>query len=116
DLATVEPSLAGPKRPQDRVPLSMARQSFQSALPSLIKPKAAAKATDPTASATNQEVRWEAEGGYSTAVGVGDRQVEEHVSADVKNALRHGSVVISAITSCTNTSNQIGRASCRERV
>ncbi|PYY07624.1 MAG: aconitate hydratase AcnA [Acidobacteria bacterium] len=105
DLATVEPSLAGPKRPQDRVPLSMARQSFQSALPSLIKPKAAAKATDPTASATNQEVRWEAEGGYSTAVGVGDRQVEEHVSADVKNALRHGSVVISAITSCTNTSN-----------
>src|SRR5207302_1600057 len=101
----VEPSLAGPKRPQDRVPLSMARQSFQSALPSLIKPKAAAKATDPTASATNQEVRWEAEGGYSTAVGVGDRQVEEHVSADVKNALRHGSVVISAITSCTNTSN-----------
>src|SRR5437660_1506126 len=105
DLATVEPSLAGPKRPQDRVPLSMARQSFQSALPSLIKPKAAAKATDPTASATNQEVRWEAEGGYSTAVGVGDRQVEEHVSADVKSALRHGSVVISAITSCTNTSN-----------
>src|SRR5207253_3087742 len=36
DLATVEPSLAGPKRPQDRVPLSMARQSFQSALPSLM--------------------------------------------------------------------------------
>src|SRR5438874_5073232 len=43
DLATVEPSLAGPKRPQDRVPLSKARESFESALPSLIKPKAAAK-------------------------------------------------------------------------
>src|SRR2546421_3953261 len=39
DLATVEPSLAGPKRPQDRVPLSKARESFEQALPSLMKPK-----------------------------------------------------------------------------
>jgi aconitate hydratase len=38
DLASVEPSVAGPKRPQDRVPLSGAKQSFESALPSLIKP------------------------------------------------------------------------------
>jgi aconitate hydratase len=38
DLATVEPSLAGPKRPQDRVPLSGAKQSFENALPSLVKP------------------------------------------------------------------------------
>jgi aconitate hydratase len=38
DLATVEPSLAGPKRPQDRVPLSGAKESFESALPSLVKP------------------------------------------------------------------------------
>jgi len=38
DLATVEPSLAGPKRPQDRVPLSGAKQSFENALPSLMKP------------------------------------------------------------------------------
>ncbi len=38
DLASVEPSLAGPKRPQDRVALSNAKQSFESALPSLIKP------------------------------------------------------------------------------
>jgi aconitate hydratase len=106
DLATVEPSLAGPRRPQDRVPLSMAKQSFESALPSLIKPKAAASTTAlATASATNQVVRWEAEGGNPTAVGVEDRQIEEHVPADVKGALRHGSVVISAITSCTNTSN-----------
>src|SRR5438270_748210 len=42
DLATVEPSIAGPKRPQDRVPLSAAKQSFEAALPSLMKPKAAA--------------------------------------------------------------------------
>ena len=40
DLATVEPSLAGPKRPQDRVVLSKAGESFTAALPSLIKPKA----------------------------------------------------------------------------
>ncbi|HUK47386.1 MAG TPA: aconitate hydratase AcnA [Terriglobales bacterium] len=45
DLASVEPSLAGPKRPQDRVPLSNAKESFESALPSLIKPgKAQAEA------------------------------------------------------------------------
>jgi len=49
--------------------------------------------------------RWEQEGGSPTAIGVEDPRVEEHVSADVKNALKHGSVVIAAITSCTNTSN-----------
>src|SRR5450432_2465502 len=43
DLATVESSLAGPKRPQDRVVLSQAGESFTKALPSLIKPKSAAK-------------------------------------------------------------------------
>ena len=42
DLGTVEPSLAGPKRPQDRVVLSQAGESFTKALPSLIKPKAKA--------------------------------------------------------------------------
>jgi len=73
DLATVEPSLAGPKRPQDRVALSDAKLSFEQALPSLIKPgKGAAKPAE-------------------TASGNGH--------------LHHGSVVIAAITSCTNTSN-----------
>src|SRR6202451_1713725 len=43
DLATVESSLAGPKRPQDRVPLSQARDSFHNALPSLMKPKSSAQ-------------------------------------------------------------------------
>jgi len=42
DLRTVEPSLAGPKRPQDRVPLSSAKRSFEKALPSLMKPGQAA--------------------------------------------------------------------------
>jgi aconitate hydratase len=103
DLATVEPSLAGPKRPQDRVVLSQAAESFHKALPSLIKPKAkAAAASD---AATHNSGRWEAEGGSPAAIGVEDHQVEEHVPASVKNSLQHGSVVIAAITSCTNTSN-----------
>jgi aconitate hydratase len=105
DLATVEPSLAGPKRPQDRVALSNAGESFRQALPSLIKPKAKPAAGVSMDSAVRQENRWEAEGGNPTAVGVEDSRVEEHVPADVKNALKHGSVVIAAITSCTNTSN-----------
>jgi len=107
DLATVEPSLAGPKRPQDRVVLSNAGESFRQALPSLMKPKAkpAASVNASLDSAAKQENRWEQEGGNPTAVGVEDPRVEEHVSANVKNALKHGSVVIAAITSCTNTSN-----------
>ena len=104
DLATVEPSLAGPKRPQDRVVLSQAGESFTKALPSLIKPKTAAKAGAPAAAPLNKE-RWEAEGGSPTAVGVEDPNVHEHVPPSVQNALKHGSVVIAAITSCTNTSN-----------
>ena len=70
DLSTVEPSIAGPKRPQDRVALSAAGTSFQQALPTLQKPGAKAA---------------------QVAAGNGH--------------LRDGSVVIAAITSCTNTSN-----------
>ena len=113
DLATVEPSLAGPKRPQDRVVLSQAGESFQKALPSLIKPKAAAKTSAPSVSAasrsgngpTSNMKTWESEGGNPTAVGVEDPRDNEHVPASVKGSLQHGSVVIAAITSCTNTSN-----------
>src|SRR5208283_3094260 len=54
--------------------------------------------------ARKQVNRWEQEGGNPTAVGVEDPNVNEHVSTN-GNALRHGSVVIAAITSCTNTSN-----------
>jgi aconitate hydratase len=108
DLTTVESSLAGPKRPQDRVVLSKAGESFQAALPTLMKPKSGATATAqaaaPAAITVNQG-RWEQEGSNPAAVGVEDRRVEEHVPPTVKGALRHGSVVIAAITSCTNTSN-----------
>src|SRR5246500_799234 len=78
DLATVEPSLAGPKRPQDRVSLSQAAESFQEALPSLIKPKAKVTAAVGTGSSVNNQTRWEAEGGNPTAIGVENPGGEEH--------------------------------------
>jgi len=114
DLATVEPSLAGPKRPQDRVLLSQAGESFLKALPSLIKPKSAANTTGAPlladvarsgSTATPNNGRWEQEGGSPAAIGVEDPNVHEHVPPSVKDSLKHGSVVIAAITSCTNTSN-----------
>jgi aconitate hydratase len=115
DLGTVESSLAGPKRPQDRVVLSQAGESFRKALPSLMKPKSAAttgSATLPASVAksgngasTSNPKTWETEGGNPAAVGVEDPNVHEHVAANVKDSLKHGSVVIAAITSCTNTSN-----------
>ena len=60
DLATVEPSIAGPKRPQDRVPLSQAAESFEEALPSLLKP---GQHVPP-----KQESRWEGEGGHPAGI------------------------------------------------
>ncbi|HXY51604.1 MAG TPA: aconitate hydratase AcnA [Terriglobales bacterium] len=105
DLATVEPSLAGPKRPQDRVSLSRAAESFHTSLPALVKPKAKTSVAVGAATSPMNEVRWESEGGNPVAIGVEDPRVEEHVPRDVRSALKHGSVVIAAITSCTNTSN-----------
>jgi len=105
DLATVEPSLAGPKRPQDRVVLSKAGESFKQALPSLIKPKSSATTSALPSATANQVGKWEQEGGSPAAIGVEDPKVHEHVPPSVKDALQHGSVVIAAITSCTNTSN-----------
>src|SRR5437868_12836320 len=110
DLRTVEPSLAGPKRPQDRVPLSQAGASFEQALPTLVRPaKAAVTAAVGGKSAVERQVgRWEGEGGSPTAVGVEDPEApaaEKPVLEDIRRHLHNGSVVIAAITSCTNTSN-----------
>jgi aconitate hydratase len=55
--------------------------------------------------ATSTTKTWEAEGGSPAAIGVEDPNVHEHVPASVRDSLKHGSVVIAAITSCTNTSN-----------
>src|SRR6266702_1702473 len=101
DLSTVEPSLAGPRRPQDRVSLRDLPRNFQLALPALVKP------SSPIAPAVNSG-RWEAEGGHvATAVETPPRR-RTHVDLQLDGVdckLHHGSVVIAAITSCTNTSN-----------
>ncbi len=119
DLASVEPSVAGPKRPQDRVLLKDAAASFAQQLPSLLAPTA-----KPLGSRT--AAAWPAAAGDTvtdTAVAVEDNEgpdrssaaqpVAAHVTTTVKERfnidpdryLDHGSVVIAAITSCTNTSN-----------
>ena len=81
DLSSVEPSLAGPKRPQDRVPLKFLKTSFAKALSAPIAERGFGL--------TNHELSSKAtvsDNGHSFSIG-------------------HGSVVIAAITSCTNTSN-----------
>jgi len=79
DLSTVEPSIAGPRRPQDRIPLDNARAAFSEALPSF--------------------GIGENNGGTATATSVELTIDGETVEID------HGVIVIAAITSCTNTSN-----------
>ncbi len=109
DLGTVEPSLAGPKRPQDRVPLKESKQLFLEALHC---------ALDGTTVRPNRQTmtRWTDEGGApqplssETNVAVLEQEAEDFDSVPVEYngkrfSLSHGSVVIAAITSCTNTSN-----------
>jgi aconitate hydratase len=111
DLTTVEPSVAGPKRPQDRVLLSKTPASFASKLPELQGPNA-------NKSVVRQMVRWEGEGGHASkggnlesSVGVMEpdedtaHSVETRFGVDPEKYLSDGSIVIAAITSCTNTSN-----------
>jgi len=98
DLSTVEPSLAGPKRPQDRVPLSKVWDSFVHAFRDLLEP-------DPR---LNEVGRFEGEGGNPKGAAKPKGTIEPGTERPVPvdgDRLRHGSVVIAAITSCTNTSN-----------
>jgi aconitate hydratase len=102
DLGTVEPSLAGPRRPQDRVGLQNVGKNFLAELPTLMRP------TSPIAPPTGPNGgRWESEGGgTATAVEAPPRRTHVALKLDGEDSeLRHGSVVIAAITSCTNTSN-----------
>jgi aconitate hydratase len=78
DLGNVEPSLAGPKRPQDRIPLAEMKQAFQSSL----------------RSPTEQR-----------GFGLNTEELARTASAGEAVVLSQGAVVIAAITSCTNTSN-----------
>src|SRR3989441_822186 len=100
NLATVEPSMAGPRRPQDRVGLREVPRKFAEALPTLIKP-----APVPVVNAVPVG-RWEGEGGQAGLTPPPPRPTSTTLRIDdVEHVLRHGSVVIAAITSCTNTSN-----------
>jgi aconitate hydratase len=93
DLATIEPSLAGPRRPQDRVSLKQAKVGFQTALSSLM-------------GTTSKEGAKRGGSAHVSAVG-GSGNMAAAVAdvATETTGLDHGSVVIAAITSCTNTSN-----------
>jgi aconitate hydratase len=82
DLSTVEPSLAGPKRPQDRINLKDMKESYRKAIIAPLE-----------------------EGGYSAEKSDADKVVAIRYKDGEVEELRNGSVVISAITSCTNTSN-----------
>jgi aconitate hydratase len=116
DLSTVEPSIAGPRRPQDRVPLREAKQAFLDALPSFgvdygnAHDEAVAEtfpASDPLASATPGHEEEHADAAVSTSprLVLAERPEIEVDLEGEKVHLGHGTVVIAAITSCTNTSN-----------
>ena len=83
DLSTVVPSIAGPKRPQDRIELAMAKDSFKKILPDYV---AGDKTIDPVLMRPT-------------------RPTQVKLGSGEEVAMDHGNVVIASITSCTNTSN-----------
>ncbi|AVU77758.1 MULTISPECIES: aconitate hydratase AcnA [Pseudomonas] len=94
DMGSVEASLAGPKRPQDRVSLPNVGQAFSDFLGLNVKPT------------SKEEGRLESEGGGGVAVGNADQVGESEYEFEGRtHRLKNGAVVIAAITSCTNTSN-----------
>jgi aconitate hydratase len=103
DLGTVVPSVAGPRRPQDRVPLADVKASFKQVLPNLI-PQGARRPV-----AEKEGSKWAGEGGQSPATAVAaDPDIATVADVEYDGGrfdLSDGSIVIAAITSCTNTSN-----------
>ncbi|MCC5863279.1 MAG: aconitate hydratase AcnA [Gammaproteobacteria bacterium] len=96
DLATIEPSLAGPRRPQDRIPLKSAKTAYLQHL----GPMREARSAKPVAEAV-----FEGEGG-DTAVGNQSAEGLARVEMDGQAFdLKDGAILVAAITSCTNTSN-----------
>jgi len=103
DLGDVEPSVAGPKRPQDRVLLKDAASSFAQQLPTLLSPTAKPLGSR-TATAWQRQAVTDSAVAENAPVHV-TTTVKERFGVDPDPYLDHGSVVIAAITSCTNTSN-----------
>src|SRR5215211_1771271 len=110
DLGDVEPSLAGPRRPQDRVPLSEAKTSFLGQLESFGVDYEGADealadtfpASDPT---SEQSPGGEEPRAAPSTVAVAEPQRHRVPVRGTDYEIEHGSVVLAAITSCTNTSN-----------
>jgi len=97
DLSTVVPSIAGPKRPQDRIALADAKTAFRDALPNYVPEAGLDNGLDGTFPASDP-----------VAAGDGTRPshpVQVTLDDGTQTSVDHGSVVIAAITSCTNTSN-----------
>ena len=97
DLSTVVPSIAGPKRPQDRITLADAKTAFRDALPSYVSEPSLDNGLAGTFPASDP-----------VAAGDGTRAsnpVQVTLEDGTATSVDHGSVVIAAITSCTNTSN-----------
>ena len=108
DLATVEPSLAGPRRPQDRVPLREAKQMYRDALKETLEKVGSVSGKAELARA--HAVSASPQLSPAAVPAAPEEQAHEHAGVSVemngeKFTLRHGAVVIAAITSCTNTSN-----------
>jgi aconitate hydratase len=121
DLGEVEPSIAGPKRPQDRVPLAQAKEAFLGAMHEF-DPEAAERmgngvdeaseesfpASDPPAEAHDDESGRPRPAVSGAPVARAERsgdEIEVTLEDGTRVELDHGRVVIAAITSCTNTSN-----------
>lgn len=105
DLGDVVPSLAGPRRPQDLVPLRQLRRNFATTLPSLMQ---AGVPAERRAAAEAALAEWNGEGGSqsaTTAVALDEPLRHPCELNGERFELHDGAVVIAAITSCTNTSN-----------
>jgi aconitate hydratase len=117
DLSTIEPSLAGPKRPQDRVPLASAKSIFRTVLrdyagATILENGGVDEASDESFPASDPAAAFENKASDAPAVCSNVGEVGERPSNPVAITLDgtpcqidHGAVVIAAITSCTNTSN-----------
>jgi aconitate hydratase len=116
DLSTVVPSLAGPKRPQDRVALTDAKNAFREALGSYVQLDSLDEDIAGTFPASDPVAAEEGNGVYAgrapvladepaRAAGRPSAPVAVTLDDGTKTSVDHGSVVIAAITSCTNTSN-----------
>lgn len=104
DLSTVEPSLAGPKRPQDRIRMADMVSQFEKDLPNLVPSGFELPSVTDGASRTGES--WAGEGGSAVEVAPSAKARCVPVECDGEECeITDGSIVIAAITSCTNTSN-----------